>query len=226
MILCYDVTNQGASLSLANADGGEAVMQYHAESRQFSLPDALRELFAEKKATPKDIDKIIVTLGPGSYTGIRSGLAVLEAYRLALPKIQYFGISNMAVFAWLASQKLMQERKLSASMIGVIAETRRRDFFWQCYDNEGKAINDAMVCSGGDIIGQYNKMYHNADMILVGNAVNRFQTDYQMPCLHHHMEFTAQDLLNFHFAQPEIGKNQHEPLYLKPPDTVMRKPLR
>lgn len=46
----------------------------------------ISEMFAEVNIEPKDIDKIIVVNGPGSFTGIRVGVTIAKTYAYSLNK--------------------------------------------------------------------------------------------------------------------------------------------
>ena len=41
-------------------------------------------MFEDTKLSPKDIDKIIVVNGPGSFTGIRIGITIAKVYAWSL----------------------------------------------------------------------------------------------------------------------------------------------
>ncbi len=228
MIICYDTSNKGASLLIADKNGKLLKSSAHDETRNFSLPDALIALWRDVgtiiDVAPTQTTRMVITLGPGSYTGIRAGLAVLEAYRLVLPNMQYFGISNMTMLAWQARCEYPDFARY-----GIIGETRRKDYFFQCYDHQGNALNQAICASGDEIMEETKKIGNANDMLLYGTAVERFALDYQTPnqilCKAVQQSFTAEQLLAFHFANPDEGKNQRAPLYLKPPDISPPKQL-
>ncbi len=48
--------------------------------------DEVRKMFLEVKIEPKDVDKIIVVNGPGSFTGIRIGVTIAKIYAYLLKK--------------------------------------------------------------------------------------------------------------------------------------------
>ena len=48
--------------------------------------DEIRKMFIDAKIDPKDVDKIIVVNGPGSFTGIRIGVTIAKVFAYLLKK--------------------------------------------------------------------------------------------------------------------------------------------
>src|SRR4051812_21241256 len=65
------------------------------------LHEAIKELFSGHGLSIRDLDATAVTSGPGSYTGIRIGLATAKGicYALKIPLITYTALEAMAVSA-------------------------------------------------------------------------------------------------------------------------------
>ena len=57
--------------------------EYGQSLSEVALP-RIASMFEETKLNPKDIDKIIVVNGPGSFTGIRIGLTIAKVYAWGL----------------------------------------------------------------------------------------------------------------------------------------------
>jgi tRNA threonylcarbamoyl adenosine modification protein YeaZ len=64
----------------------------------------LKDILNEAKLSWNDLKKVIVTVGPGVFTGIRTGIAVTRALRLALD-IPVIGVSTLHVLAAQAEDK-------------------------------------------------------------------------------------------------------------------------
>ncbi|MDQ0254169.1 tRNA threonylcarbamoyladenosine biosynthesis protein TsaB [Evansella vedderi] len=62
------------------------------------LMTAIRTLLEEVEIKPQDLDKIIVTEGPGSYTGVRIGVTTGKTLAWSL-KIPIVGVSSLEVLA-------------------------------------------------------------------------------------------------------------------------------
>ncbi|MCC8931657.1 tRNA (adenosine(37)-N6)-threonylcarbamoyltransferase complex dimerization subunit type 1 TsaB [Rhizobium sp. 'Codium 1'] len=76
----------------------ETIGRGHAERLMAMIDDAL----AEAKLTLTDVERIGVTVGPGSFTGIRVGVAAARGLALALG-VECVGVSTLEVLARTAS---------------------------------------------------------------------------------------------------------------------------
>lgn len=94
-----------------------------------ALPEIVN-LFTKTNLSAKDIDKIIVVNGPGSFTGIRIGITIAKVYAWSL-NIPITTISSLEAMAFLNSEYDFYVPILDA----------RRDFvFAGIYDNENNQI--------------------------------------------------------------------------------------
>lgn len=91
----------------------------------------VNEMFQEVKLSPRDIDKIIVCNGPGSFTGIRIGVTLAKIMSWAL-KIPIITISSLEAMASI---------KRDNTLIVPIIDARRNACYTAIYDGK-KAILD------------------------------------------------------------------------------------
>lgn len=103
--------------------------EYGQSLSEVALPK-IAELFEESKLTPRDIDKIIVVNGPGSFTGIRIGLTIAKIYAwsLSIPITTILSLEAMAI----SSNK-------SISHIPMI-DARRGYVFSAIYDKDNNEL--------------------------------------------------------------------------------------
>ena len=94
-----------------------------------ALPEIV-SLFTQTNLTAKDIDKIIVVNGPGSFTGIRIGITIAKVYAWSL-NIPITTITSLE--AMMLSSK---ENKVKVPMI----DARRRYVFSAIYDENNQII--------------------------------------------------------------------------------------
>ena len=100
LTLALDTAGAGASLALG--DGGRllAGLQVQAAAHQQAegLLPALAALFRLAGRAPADLARLAVAIGPGSYTGLRNGLAVARTLA-QLDGIPVFGVDNLTLLA-------------------------------------------------------------------------------------------------------------------------------
>ena len=72
--------------------------EYGQSLSEVALPRIV-SMFEETKLSPKDIDKIIVVNGPGSFTGIRIGITIAKVYAwsLNIPITTIYSLEAMAI---------------------------------------------------------------------------------------------------------------------------------
>lgn len=91
----------------------------------------IEEAFRETNLTPQDIDKIFVSTGPGSFTGIRVGLTVAKTMAWSL-NIKIIPVSSLEVIASTPNNK---------NNIALI-DARRGYVFAGIYDNDLNVIEE------------------------------------------------------------------------------------
>ena len=132
LCLALDTTGPACSAALVRgnqviASDSAVIKRGHAEY----LGPQVQALLGGVDISPRDLDRIAVCTGPGSFTGLRVALAFAKG--LALPRgIDVVGISALQVWAAMADPK-SENRVLSS------ADVRRGEFFSQVFD-KGAAI--------------------------------------------------------------------------------------
>ncbi|MEN1969467.1 tRNA (adenosine(37)-N6)-threonylcarbamoyltransferase complex dimerization subunit type 1 TsaB [Lentibacillus sp. N15] len=99
-LLAIDTSNQVLGVALMKDDilVGEFVTNIK-KNHSVRLMPAIDQLMRETDMTPDMLDKIAVAKGPGSFTGVRIGLATAKAMAWALD-IPVTGVSSLEVLAY------------------------------------------------------------------------------------------------------------------------------
>jgi tRNA A37 threonylcarbamoyladenosine modification protein TsaB len=80
--------------------GGAVFARTTTEPRSSSLlHPLLADLLAEAGVKPENINRLGITVGPGSFTGARVAVAVAEAWGLAQPHTQIIGLHSLLTAA-------------------------------------------------------------------------------------------------------------------------------
>ncbi len=98
-ILAIDTS--GASASAAIADGADLVCEYtlkHGITHSRTLMPMVDKVLADAELDIADIDLFAVSAGPGSFTGIRIGVAAAKGFAYALKK-PLIGINTLEAIA-------------------------------------------------------------------------------------------------------------------------------
>jgi tRNA threonylcarbamoyl adenosine modification protein YeaZ len=121
-ILAIDVSITGCSVAIFNQDSNLSLSKFFDTDRgqaEILIP-MIDDIVRKAHLQMSDIDLIAVTRGPGSFTGVRIGLATARSLGLAL-NIPVIGISTLDVIARAHGDK---------SALFLI-DTKRGDFYGQ-----------------------------------------------------------------------------------------------
>ncbi|MEC8100291.1 MAG: tRNA (adenosine(37)-N6)-threonylcarbamoyltransferase complex dimerization subunit type 1 TsaB [Pseudomonadota bacterium] len=126
----------------------------------------LKDLIYESKIEYNDIDMIYVSLGPGSFTGIRIGIAVAKAIALCT-KAKIFGFSN---FESIFEQMFAIKPELTKKKIQIIIKGPGDEFFKKNF-NCLKAEKQSYVIREKELVFKSSA----EKSINVGNFKNTFK---------------------------------------------------
>ena len=138
-LLALDTSSPWTSCALCESDASGAPVRVLAESLHGPplkagdlLPGALAALCAQAHVTLHDVQGLAVGLGPGSFTGLRVGLAAAKALAYAL-RLPLAGCSSLAALA------LSARSEASGQSIAPTLEARRGELYASLYGSAGEA---------------------------------------------------------------------------------------
>lgn len=138
LILGLDTALSGCSAALVTEGGEVRAMRFELIARGHAerLVPMVGELLAEAGVEPGRISAVAVAAGPGSFTGIRVGLAAARAFALAWGA-PCSGVSSLAVLA-LAARGENREAIGSAPFLAAI-DASRGQVYAQVFQSAGEA---------------------------------------------------------------------------------------
>jgi tRNA threonylcarbamoyladenosine biosynthesis protein TsaB len=106
LILNIDTAVETASVCLAN-NGTMIAFEQSVEQKNHAsfLQPAIQKIIQQSSISINSLDAIAVTFGPGSYTGLRVGLASAKGICYALHK-PLITLNTLEVMAWAAKQSI------------------------------------------------------------------------------------------------------------------------
>ncbi|HPQ50559.1 MAG: tRNA (adenosine(37)-N6)-threonylcarbamoyltransferase complex dimerization subunit type 1 TsaB [Alphaproteobacteria bacterium] len=122
-ILAIDVSVKGCSAAFLDSESSEKLLKYEETDRGQAerLIPMIGELIEQASLQMSDMDRMAVTRGPGSFTGVRIGLATARTLGMAL-SIPVLGFSTLET---ILSSHPDQKNALA------IIDTKRGDFYGQ-----------------------------------------------------------------------------------------------
>jgi tRNA threonylcarbamoyladenosine biosynthesis protein TsaB len=146
-ILAFDTCFGAVSVAVRWLDaGGEEQLREAYEERTTGHAERLFPMIAEvmdRAGLPfAAIDRIAVTLGPGTFTGVRVGIAAARALALALGK-PVVGVTSLAAMA-LRAEALLADPLGSRRLI-VAVDARRGMLYVQCFTAGGRETGEALL---------------------------------------------------------------------------------
>ena len=234
--LCIDTAASKCAVALNDLHSGSLLASIshdinrgHAEV----LMDIIDQCMRRAQIGYEDVERIITTIGPGSFTGVRVGVAAARAIGLGLSK-PVIGISNLQACAAYAQTIAATKGEVGgkgtdgdiARNIFVIIDARREEVYFQRFTNSAP-VCDPMICRL-DTLLEETKLFKLGDVICCGSGaatlLERMATS-QSPAQNHveavivHHQATApiEVIAALGLAAP-VGKFRPEPLYLRQAD--------
>jgi tRNA threonylcarbamoyladenosine biosynthesis protein TsaB len=212
-VLAVDTSSERGSVCVT--DGGEVVGEVRlASSIQHSerLFRSIEFLFQYLSFDLRDIDVFAAVCGPGSFTGLRVGIAAMEGF-VAAHRKRGAGVSTLQALAWKAG--------VCNALIAPMIDARRGDIYGAVYRRivTGKAF-DTLVEEQAPVVlkpAEWLAGLPRAPLIFCGDGAVRYrdlleQDQRRIQTVDLYLASTVAELA----AEPDVGLLV--PLYLRKPD--------
>lgn len=188
--LVIDTSNNFINIYIINKDTILVNESVHTlKDMANTIMPLIRDCFKKTDFEIRDIDKIFVTVGPGSFTGVRVGITVAKTISWGL-NIPVYPISTLQ---YLASINTDKNRIIS------IIDARRGNVFVGVYDRDLNLLDKEklisysdLIINDDDIIVSYDGIYNSS---IIKNDIIK--------------------LINYHLNDEDINPHHLIPNYLK-----------
>ena len=201
LCLALDSTSDVTSVACLSDEGACAVLQESCMRGQGeALMGLIQQVLDKMQIKPTDLTQIAVAVGPGSFTGVRIGLATARGLGLAL-NIPVMGVDNFTATA--------HHHKKA---VKVVLDSKRSDFFVQDFSADGVALSQPAI--------QNIKQLERAlPFVACGSGASQLAD--QIPCkvmaLQQPLAVAVAEIALF---QPEKTIKAH-PIYLREADVTL-----
>jgi len=152
--LILAIETSGRTGSVAIALGEQMLSEAHFSGpmrHSAEIFPAVQELLERFNRKPKEIEHIYISVGPGSFTGLRIAVAMAKAMNLA-NAVKIIAVDTLDVIAANASDYIKGEKVKDLNKIATILDAKRGQFFIAAYENEQgqwkKTMADCLMTAG------------------------------------------------------------------------------
>ena len=161
-ILSFDTSNNLASVAIMH---NEELLSYSSTEQNSKQAEKLFQLIEQNLQQANlqltDIDLVSLTNGPGSFTGVRIGLAAALGLQMGC-KAQFIALTNFQVLAWQA------KNRYANSPIAVLLDARREQVYLQQFNAELEALTEAKLIEVEELLAQ---LPANLELAFSGDGV-------------------------------------------------------
>ena len=230
-ILAIDTSSAWCSVALSVGPTPEHLVERHEllgpGASQYLLP-WITDLLKQERISLRDLDAIAVGIGPGAFTGVRLGVAVVQGLALAANLLIAPVASLDAIAASAIDHRLMQATGASKHQFTVAIDARMGEVYWANY-----TVTEARQASGntmalpkriGDIqLSKPEEVQIGISQCVFGSAVTQYPAYFEQCMPSSQMDGTlgvsASGVLGcaqvMAANQQLIAVDQLEPLYVR-----------
>ena len=207
-VLAFDTTASYCSVGLETLSGflTDSIETRYGQAQYLIL--MIQRLLEAGHTTFQDLTSVYVTVGPGSFTGIRVGLSTARTLGMAL-NIPVFGVQSLQAFA----QSVILHTSIT-SPVAVVMDTRRKEIFIQVFrqNAQGHCVPDTEVLSVSyEDCGALIQTYEAEGIMIAGDISDRFASlNYPLSSIQKIDPYAIIQQGRFRPLAPE-------PIYLRPP---------
>ncbi|HLN25869.1 MAG TPA: tRNA (adenosine(37)-N6)-threonylcarbamoyltransferase complex dimerization subunit type 1 TsaB [Patescibacteria group bacterium] len=217
-VLAFDCCTQACSAAVL-ADGRVLAHRAQAMGRGQAevLMPMIQAVLAEAGLSWAEIGLVAVTVGPGTFTGLRIGLAAARGMAVAAG-LPVAGVTTTETVAYAVPEAERRGRTLLVAIDG-----KRADIFVQAFAEDLTPLGEAAALMPDDIVQRYP-----GPLVLAGDAAHRLaelRPDALVSCA----EITPNAVVLAGLAARRYCEGRSlspAPLYLRPPDVTLPGPPR
>jgi len=166
LILNIDTAVETASICLAkDAEVLSFAKNENQKDHAAWLHVAIKEIFEKNNLKLRSVDAIAVTGGPGSYTGLRIGMATAKGICYALNK-PLISLNTLLVMANAATNE-------NADLLCPMIDARRMEVFTAIYSKELQLTKEPAAITLNE--NSFDEYLLNNSICFFGNGSNKFQ---------------------------------------------------
>jgi tRNA threonylcarbamoyladenosine biosynthesis protein TsaB len=225
IVLALDCAGSGCSVVVAE---GETVLAAErctaARGQAERLLPMVDAVIRKSGLSALALDIVGTTIGPGSFTGIRVGLAAVRGIALATGA-QSVGVTG---FEAVAAGLTQRAHERGAGFLLVALESRREDLYIQLFDHAYRPLGEPRATMPAALDEALSGLIGAAPLVVAGDAARRagnMLSPRYHPIVVDGSAPDAAGVLRAVLRRARAGRSRVKPLplYLRPPDVTVSK---
>ncbi len=173
-ILGIDTTTKSASCTILDEDKYYTKTITNEVTHSEKMLPIIHDTLKENNLTLDDISMYAAINGPGSFTGIRIGLATIKAFA-QVKDVEIFSISSTDLISYVAFRNSNEKEKLVVSLIDARNDRVYFSVNRLTRTDDGKVTIEKVVDVGNELIDDVLTTLPSDNVIVAGNCVEKFK---------------------------------------------------
>lgn len=193
LALAFDTATERCALALGRwtPEGLDVLVEADFDAPRAALGrllPAIRDLLVAEGLTPGDLAEVVVGRGPGSFTGVRIGVATAKglAHGLGTP---LYGVGTLDAIAWACATAGHE------GVLGVVGDAMRGEVYPALFElRAGRAhrMTSDRVERPSDVVAEWSTL--GCPLLLAGGGIARYRTSFDTLCEMTFATFVSQEL--------------------------------
>ena len=158
IIMGIDTSGSFGGAALVSEQGlvAEYLLQIHRGHSELIVP-TIERVLSDSGIALEDLTAFAVVTGPGSFTGLRIGLATVKGFAYALNK-PIIPVTAMEALAW--------QHRTYPQLVYPIIDARRQEVFTQAF-RSGESVAEAVNCKVSDLVEMLNSLSETVCLLVL-----------------------------------------------------------
>lgn len=166
-IFCLDTSTREGSMALWRTDAAVSVVHRDPRSHAERLPTEALAWLAELNVTLTELDALAVVSGPGSFTGLRVGVAVTQGWAFAVGK-PVIGVPTLDA---LASDRAVEG--LRGVLVVPMIDGQRSEVFFSAW-KDGVAVLPAASARPAEAVAAVVAAFPGEAVVAIGDGLGKY----------------------------------------------------
>lgn len=174
-LLALDSATLTIGVALLDGDRVIALARHDAKGRTNDLLVTIDRLCREAGVAPAALDAVAVGAGPGSFTGLRIGMATAKGIAFAAGK-PLWAVSSLAALAHDAATEHANQQALPSpgSVIVSVLDARKGEVYVGCFDGTAHPLSEERVLAPGAVADFVRGVAGDRLASYVGDAITAY----------------------------------------------------